>query len=133
MARPIYADYTFYKETYHGAMPESEYPRFSLLASYKLENMTAGRVLKCYPGPPDDAAEAISMAACLIADRLKCWEENGGKEVVSESVGRVSVSYKELWRDPEARLRSEVRPFLQGIFVGGVSLLYRGTEGRQRA
>ncbi len=132
MARITYADYAFYKGTYHGAMPESDYLRFALLAAYKLEGMTAGRVVKLYPGPPDDVAEAISMAACLIADRLKEWEENQGMAKTSETVGKHSVGYEASKRDPEARLRSDVGPFLQGIQVDGVDLLYRGADGRCR-
>lgn len=94
-----YADYTFYKDTYHGvAIPEADFPRLAQRASEQVDFLTRYRAA-VYADSVDP--EPIAKAACAIAEVL--WQgERGGassgtagseKVIKSESVGKQKVDY----------------------------------------
>ena len=123
-----YVDYQFYTDVFHGAMSEADFNRFLLTASYKLESITFDRVKKL-DLTDADIAERIGMAVCTLIESMFFSHQTGGKEISLEIVGHHHVSYVEAKTSAQARLIASVRPYLSGIMVDGVSLLYRGVGG----
>lgn len=117
-----YADYTFYKEKFHGStIPEAAFSSVILRASIYIKYITFGRI--------DDVEipEEVRLAACAVAEVMyKADAEQ--KEKKSETVGNVSVSYVTEQQDGQTREAAAAKkqyavayPYL--IHTG---LLYRG-------
>ncbi len=83
----MYADFSFYKETYHGATPEAEYTRLAVKASAYVDRMTHGRAKTAI----ESDLEAVKMAECAIVDELAAQEQGG--IVTSETNDGISRSY----------------------------------------
>lgn len=83
----MYADFTFYQETYRGAASETEHRRLAVRASAYVDRMTHG---KAKTAKRDDL-DAVKMAECAIVDELITQEQGG--IVTSESNDGISRSY----------------------------------------
>lgn len=83
----MYADYNFYKETYHGAASEAEHIRLVVRATAYVDRMTFGKA-KTATGAD---LEAVKMAECAIVDELANQEQGG--IVTSETNDGISRSY----------------------------------------
>lgn len=83
----MYADFTFYADTYRGTATVTDYNRVAVRASAYVDRMTSGRA-KTATG---NDLEAVKMAECAIVDEL-INQERGGI-VTSESNDGVSRSY----------------------------------------
>lgn len=118
-----YADYTFYKEQFHGStIPEAAFSSVILRASVYIKYITFGRI--------DDAEipEEARLAACAVAEVMYKADAVGQQEKKSETVGNVSVSYVTEQQDGQTREAAAAKkqyaaayPYL--IHTG---LLYRG-------
>lgn len=83
----MYADFSFYQNTYGGTVGEAEFSRFSSRAGAHLNQITGGRA-KTAEG---DNLEAVKMAECAIVDEL-CLQSHGGV-ITAESNDGISRSY----------------------------------------
>ena len=111
-----YADYTFYKESFHGVMPEDDFLRLQALAEAYVDAVTFGRA-KEY-----SADEKVRMACCAVLDAYRLNESGGG--VVSETVGKISRNYANgISNTPTEEQRLKRAAYL---FLAGTGLLYRG-------
>ena len=84
-----YADYTFYKNVYRGALSEAEFARLSERASDYIDSRTEYILKKA--GISDEMSERVRKACCALADTIRGNERGGVK--TSEKVGNYSVSY----------------------------------------
>lgn len=93
-----YADYSFYKDEYHGRMDEADFKRYILTASQYIRYLTRGRADE-YEG------DELKYAACESADVLysasQSISEAGEKK--SENTDGYSVSYVTQGKDGETR------------------------------
>lgn len=65
----MYADYDFYQQAFHGKLiPDTEWPRYVLLAEQYLTEVTFGRA--------DPSLDAVRMAACAVAEELYHRDNN---------------------------------------------------------
>lgn len=118
-----YADYTFYKEQFHGStIPEAAFSSVILRASIYIKYITFGRIEDI------EIPEEARMAACAGAEVMYKADAVGQQEKKSETVGNVSVSYVTEQRDGQTRESAAAKkqyaaayPYL--IHTG---LLYRG-------
>ena len=62
----MYADYRFYKDTYHGAGSETEYTRLAVRAAAYVDRITFGRAQTA----KESDLDAVKMAECAIVDEL---------------------------------------------------------------
>lgn len=106
-----YTDYTFYKNSYSGSMPEAIFNRLSVEASAYIKSNTFGRINE--NGVVDD----VKYCMCSLADKMLKIEKREGKK--SESVGSWSISYVESTEDKQ-ELFDILRKYLSS------ELLYRG-------
>ena len=98
----MYADYTFYTETFYGtAIAEADFPRLSSRASDFIDYYTRGKAVAYENTTP------LAKCCCALAEQMQTDEQNkalaakanaaalasGTGEVKSESVGSWSVSY----------------------------------------
>lgn len=83
----MYADFTFYKDTYHGTASSTEHTRLAVRAAAYIDRMTLGRAKTAI----GDTLEAVKMAECAIVDELISQEQGG--IVTSESNDGISRSY----------------------------------------
>ena len=83
----MYADFSFYKNTYHGATSETEYTRLAVQASAYVDRMTFGRAKNAQGAD----LEAVKLAECAIVDELVSQEQGG--IITSESNDGISRSY----------------------------------------
>lgn len=91
----MYADYTYYTETYKGnAIPLSDYDRLALRASSYLDKLTMGRI--------KEPTEDIKMAVCAVAEAWLINEQGG--DVTSQSVGSWSKTYAKKIKTDDQRL-----------------------------
>lgn len=101
----MYADYTFYTETYYGtAIAEADFPRLSSRASDFIDYYTRGKAERA---TEESAVTVLSKACCAIAEQMQTDENNRAiaakaqaaalasstGEVKSESVGSWSATY----------------------------------------
>ena len=117
-----YADYTFYKEQFHGStIPEAAFSSAILRASIFVKYITTGKIEDI------EIPEEAGMAACAVAEVMYRADAEG-QQKKSETVGNVSVSYVTEQHDGHVRETAMAKkqyaaayPFL--IHTG---LLYRG-------
>ena len=101
----MYADYTFYTETFYGtAIAEADFPRLSSRASDFIDYYTRGKAAKV---TDETILPILAKCCCALAEQMQTDEQNaalaakaretaltsGTGEVKSESVGSWSVSY----------------------------------------
>ena len=126
----IYADYSFYTESFYGtAIEKSDFNRLALRASQFLDYYTQGKA-------KDNAAlEAVKMACCAIAERVAIVESANvaavksvsGNGLKSESVGSYSVSYETASeRISAAEGAKEGYAAIAREYLVNTGLLYRG-------
>ena len=119
----VYADYSFYKESYFGNfLEEEDFNRLSARASSFLDYYTMGKAEK------NSGLVELKMACCAVAEHAKALESvckrEAGEEKQSESVGSYSVSYRN-----GAETSESVRASMAAVarqYLAGTGLLYRG-------
>lgn len=108
----MYADYSYYKTTYHGStVPADAYPRAAAEADAYIDYATMGKI-KALPEVPSCAR----VCACALADLAYASSQNSviasdhDPGVKSESVGPLSVTYATAEDSVKSReaLRSEM-------------------------
>lgn len=111
----VNVDFTYYKNTFGGAMPEADFNRLSRQASAYLDSATFGNAKDEWL---DD--ERVKDACCAIADVLYNQEQGG--EVSSESTGSWSRSYVTSGKTAEQAVSAIVQAYLgnTGLLYGGV-------------
>lgn len=125
-----YTDYDFYKNTYKGDMPETDFNKVIVRASYEVQKNIFNRNIKDYE-------DEVQMATCSVADILLKVEQLENKKntilsnnnLKSESVGDYSRTFDTLGIDnvnteisnQKEKIKEELRRYL--LHTG---LLYRG-------
>lgn len=125
-----YTDYDFYNNKYKGNMPQDDFERLVIKASYEVQKNIFNR-------PTTGFEEEVQMATCSITDILYKIEqlENkkdttmSGKELKSESVGNYSRTFETSSTtdidiqisNQKEKIKEELRNYL--LTTG---LLYRG-------
>lgn len=125
-----YTDYVFYKDTYKGNMPEDDFNKLVIRASYEVQKNIFNRDITGYE-------DEVQLATCSVADILSKIETLENKKdttvsenrVKSESVGdysrtleNVSISDIEVQiSNQKEKIKEELRKYL--LCTG---LLYRG-------
>ena len=124
----VFADYDFYKDRWGGTMSAADFSRMTGRVSYVLDCMTNERAGKLWESGTQEEKDAISMAACSLAEYLLAAEKTGGRAIALEIVGKHHVSYAEATQSEQQRMRSAVRPYLCGLSFDGTGLLFRGVD-----
>lgn len=77
----IYTDYTFYKDTYKGNMPENDFDRLVIGASYEVQKNIFNRDITGYE-------DEVQLATCSVADILLKIEtlEKKKDTIISENI-----------------------------------------------
>lgn len=116
----IAVDYEFYKDTFHGKLPEAEFERQAVYASAYLDDLTMGRTSA--PLPPD-TLERAKLALCAVVDAYATNEKKG--DVASETNDGISVTYRSAAEGatPARRLYDAA-----ACFLDNTGLLYRGVR-----
>lgn len=125
-----YTDYDFYKNTYKGDMPETDFNKVIVRASYEVQKNIFNRDIKGYE-------DEVQMATCSVANILLKVEQLENKKdtilsnnnLKSESVGDYSRTFDTLGIDnvnveisnQKEKIKEELRRYL--LYTG---LLYRG-------
>lgn len=125
-----YTDYDFYKSTYKGNMPQNDFDKLVLRASYEVQKNIFNRNIIVYK-------DEVQMATCSITDIfLKIEELENKKETIlstqvlkSESVANYSRTVDTASTDDidveisnqKEKIKEELKKYL--LFTG---LLYRG-------
>lgn len=125
-----YTDYDFYKNTYKGDMPETDFNKVIVRASYEVQKNIFNRNIKGYE-------DEVQMTTCSVADILLKVEQLENKKdtilsnnnLKSESVGDYSRTFDTLGIDnvnveisnQKEKIKEELRRYL--LHTG---LLYRG-------
>lgn len=98
----MYADYSYYTDSYGGTMSEDEYKTYGLRASAFLDVMTRRQLRDNLPSDAQDLS-MVRTASCAIADAMKTIEErkaalaasaSGGGTVKSVSSGGESLTFE---------------------------------------
>jgi hypothetical protein len=114
----MYADYTFYTETYKGSLiTEAAFNELSERASEFLEMATFGAV----ESASHDTAytDKIKKACCAVAEAIK--KNRDGGDITSESTGKVSKSYAKSETSETSRMMNAAL-----FHLSSTGLLYRG-------
>lgn len=83
-----YTDYTFYKDTFGGSMPESIFNSFLNRASAYIDLITFNRLKG-----KSNISEEIKMATCAVIEEDYKLFQSDGKVKSNETIGNYSVSY----------------------------------------
>lgn len=126
----IYTNYDFYKNTYKGNMPESDFNKLVIRASYEVQKNIFNRDIKGYE-------DEIQLATCSVTDILYKIEQLATKKntlisdktLKSESVGNYSRTFDTVnttdidvqISNQKEKIKEELRKYL--LTTG---LLYRG-------
>ncbi len=114
----VYADYSYYSNTYKGMMAQADFDRLCRRASAYLDTVTSGRAAAYAP------QEKVRDCCCALCDDYLLMEQGGG--VASETNDGVSVSYAigiSNSMSESQRLRRTLNTYL-----GGTGLLFRGVS-----
>lgn len=112
----MYADFSFYQNTYGGTVGEAEFSRFSTRAGAHLNQITGGRAATA----KGEDLEAVKMAECAIIDEL-CLQSHGGV-ITAESNDGISRSYA------TATVRTQAQRIysVAEVFLCNTNLLFVG-------
>lgn len=125
-----YTDYDFYKDTYKGSMPESDFDRLVIRASYEVRKNIFNRPIAGYE-------EEVQLATCSVADILLKIEQLETKKnttisdkiLKSESVGDYSRTFDtSSVNDIETEISNQKTKIIEEIrmYLLDTGLLYRG-------
>lgn len=118
----IYADYSYYVDTFKGQMAEDEYNRFSLRASAWVDFLTNNRTSALWLNLGDNERAAVQNAACAVADELQ--SQSAGGIVTSESNDGISRSFAvgSVVKSEAQRVRDAAALYLSatGLMFAGV-------------
>lgn len=114
----IYADFSYYKDTYCGEMAEGDFKRLSRQASAYLDSVTFDRIAAV---TDEKIKEKVREACCAVADALLRKEQRDG--IAAETNDGVSVTYATEGKTDEERLYQAAV-----LYLGNTGLLYRGVE-----
>lgn len=112
----VYADFSYYRDTYCGEMAERDYKRLSRQASAYLDSVCFGRIQAV---TEEKIMEKVKDACCAVADVLLLKEQRDG--VAAETNDGVSVTYATEGKTDEERLYQAAV-----LYLGNTGLLYRG-------
>lgn len=117
----VYADYTFYTDTYLGAaIAAADFDALALRASAVIDRLTFDRAAAVVDAGTDaDLVERIGLATCAVADALQA-QAGTTDGITAERVGSHSVTYA----SPTAHVRTQQAA--AATYLGGTGLLYRG-------
>ena len=111
-----YATYEFYKDTYRGkVISEDDFSSWLFKATCLIDDRTQNRI--------SEVTQAVSYAACSVADLLYADNKADGKRIRSENIGSWSVSYADL----DDSLAKRIQDSLQ-LYLGKTGLLYGGVR-----
>ncbi len=131
----IYTNYEFYINTYMGTMPESEFNKQVIGASYEVQKQISNKDITGYK-------DEVQLATCSVADilyKIELIEQRKAKlmsnakddkVIASESVGDYSRTFaninstkdlEEEISNQKANIKEEIRKYLLDT-----GLLYRG-------
>lgn len=116
----IYADFSYYKDTYCGEMAEGDFKCLSRQASAYLDSVTLDRI----PSVTDEKImEKVREACCAVADAILLNEQGGG--IAAETNDGISVTYVNGTgsKTDEQRLCQAAL-----MYLGHTGLMYRGVE-----
>lgn len=130
-----YTDYDFYKNTYKGDMPKSDFDRMVMRASVEVSKSIFNRNIKNYE-------DEVQLATCSVADILlkieklearkdKLVSSNSIDKIVSsESVGDLSRTFANTssLNDLEEEVSNQKNKITEeiGLYLIHTGLLYRG-------
>jgi len=114
-----YADYTYYIDTYKGAVLDTaSFDLYALKATQKIKLYTLDRI------NVDNISEEVKMCCCELAELMYKHDREDSNGITSEKVGEHSVSYV----SPEAKeklLNLSVKSIIYN-WLAMTGLLYRG-------
>lgn len=125
-----YTDYKFYTNTYKGNMPQSDFDKLVIRASYEVRKNIFNRPIEGYE-------EEVQLATCSVADLLLKIEQLETKKNItisdktlkSESVGDYSRTFdNSSVSDIEAEISNQKTKIIEEIrmYLLDTGLLYRG-------
>ena len=111
----MYADFSFYKDTYKGKAAEETFSRLSVLARAHIDRMTNNRAKDA----TGEDLEKVKLAFCSVVDELDTQEKGG--VIASESNDGISRSYVTGTKSATQRIYSAA-----AVFLDSTSLLFVG-------
>lgn len=115
-------DYEFYRDTYKGVRPESEFSRLSVFASAYIDEITLGRVPSDLEGLDEETILRVRLALCAVAD-TRGDQEAAGAGIAAETNDGVSVSYV-----TDDAVRRRMMYANAAVYLGPTGLLFRGVS-----
>ena len=120
----VYADYTYYTNTFLGAaIALADFNTLALRASAVIDRLTFDQAAAIIAADADaELVTAIKMATCAVAE---VWQANeAGAEIASERVGQHSVTYHlGKANTKQVKLIDAAR-----LYLGSTGLMYRGVD-----
>lgn len=113
----IYADFSYYRDTYCGEMAERDYKRLSRQASAYLDSVCFDRIQAFVA--EEKIMEKVKDACCAVADVLLLKEQRDG--IAEERNDGISVTYATDGKTDEERLYQAAV-----LYLSNTGLLYRG-------
>ncbi len=130
-----YTDYDFYKDTYKGNMPELDFDRLVIRASYEVRKNIFNR-------PTTGYENEVQLATCSVADillKIEQLEQNKSKlassakedrVIASESVADLSRTFANTTKltDLDSEISNQKTKIIEEIrmYLLDTGLLYRG-------
>lgn len=111
----MYADFTFYQETYKGTAAEGTFSRLSVLAKAHIDRITHNRAKDA----TGEDLEKVKFAFCAVIDEVERQEKGG--VIASESNDGISRSYVTGTKSATQRIYSAA-----SVFLESTSLLFAG-------
>lgn len=115
----MYADFTFYQETYNGTLTETEFMRLEVRATAEINRITSQKA-KTAQG---EELELVKFAECAVIDELNYQSFGGHGDIVSESNDGISRSYATGVVSKSSRQRIDAAAF---TWLSDTNLLYVG-------
>lgn len=118
----IYADYQFYSFNYLNGNSAV----FSTAESFLPYTRKATQYINRYTfnNIPDDAPECVKMCCCELAEKLYSYDKQISKNITSESIGDLSVSYESSVTITQ-RTSQEIKEIIYN-WLSNTGYLYRG-------
>lgn len=118
----IYADYSYYKEQFHGVLiPETEFEYNAARASEYINWQTFDRITDEYM---ENEAAALKVRSCCCTLAETEYRFNQRSDISSEKNGSYSVTYSAKNSSDHNTEKSRII----AMYLGNTGLLYRGVD-----
>lgn len=117
----MYVDYSYYRDTYGGALPSDGFAKKEMAAAAIVDFYTFDRIKKA-----DDKVKSCVCELIDFNEEQDTLEREGSKAIVSETVSKHKIEYAKTAESERSMTREDKQKAIVRKWLLHTGLMYRG-------